>query len=71
MKVLGLDLFSIGQFNPQDASFRTFNQEANGRYSRFIFRDNRLVGAVVYGNTKLAATVKRTVENRRRIARDC
>ena len=49
LKVLGLDLFSIGQFNPQDASFRTFDQEADGRYCRFVFRDNRLVGAVLAG----------------------
>ena len=26
LKVLGLDLFSIGQINPEDASFRTFDQ---------------------------------------------
>ena len=63
LKVLGLDLFSIGQFNPQDASFRTFDEEADGRYCRFIFRDNRLVGTVLLGDTKLAATVKRTVES--------
>jgi len=29
LKVLGLDLFSIGQVNPEDASFRTFDQEAD------------------------------------------
>ena len=63
LKVLGLDLFSIGQFNPQDASFRTFDEEADGRYCRFVFRDNRLVGAVLLGNTKLAATVKQAVES--------
>jgi nitrite reductase (NADH) large subunit len=65
LKVLGLDLFSIGQFNPQDASFRTFDEEADGRYCRFVFRDNRLVGAVLLGNTKLAATVKQAVESGR------
>ena len=63
LKVLGLDLFSIGQFNPQDASFRTFDQEADGRYFRFIFRDNRLVGAVLLGDTTLASTVKKAVES--------
>ena len=63
LKVLGLDLFSIGQFNPQDASSHTFDQEADGQYFRFVFRDNRLVGAVLLGDTKLAATLKRTVES--------
>ena len=64
LKVLGLDLFSIGQVNPEDASFRTFDQEADGRYFRFVFRDNRLAGAVLLGDTKLTATVKKAVESR-------
>jgi nitrite reductase (NADH) large subunit len=64
LKVLGLDLFSIGQFNTEDASFRAFDSEADGRYFRFVFRDNRLVGAVLLGDTKLTAAVKRAVEGR-------
>ena len=63
LKVLGLDLFSIGQINPEDASFRTFDHEADGCYFRFVFRDNRLVGAVLLGDTKLTATVKKAVES--------
>jgi nitrite reductase (NADH) large subunit len=64
LKVLGLDLFSIGQVNPEDASFRTFDQETDGRYFRFVLRDNRLAGAVLLGDTKLTATVKKAVESR-------
>ena len=63
LKVLGLDLFSIGRINPEDASFRTFDHEADGCYFRFVFRDNRLVGTVLLGETKLTATVKRGVES--------
>jgi len=63
LKVLGLDLFSIGRINPEDASFRTLAHEADGCYFRFLFRDNRLVGAVLLGDTKLTATVKRAVES--------
>jgi nitrite reductase (NADH) large subunit len=63
LKVLGMDLFSIGRINPEDASFRTFDHEADGRYFRFVFRDNRLVGAVLLGDTKLTAKVKRAVES--------
>jgi nitrite reductase (NADH) large subunit len=64
LKVLGLELFSVGQFNPEDASFRTFDHEAAGSHSRFVFRDNRLVGAVLLGDTKLAATAKHAIETR-------
>jgi nitrite reductase (NADH) large subunit len=63
LKVLGMDLFSIGQINAEDASFQTFDHEADGRCFRFVFRDNRLVGAVLLGDTKLTATVKQAVES--------
>ena len=64
LKVLGLDLFSIGQVNPEDATFRTFDQEADGRYFRFVFRDNRLVGSVLLGDTRKTAAVKKAVESK-------
>jgi nitrite reductase (NADH) large subunit len=64
LKVLGLNLFSIGQINPSDSSFRIFDHEADGRYFRFVFRDERLAGAVLLGDTKLTAAVKKAVENR-------
>jgi nitrite reductase (NADH) large subunit len=63
LKVLGMDLFSIGQINAEDASFRVFDHETDGRCFRFVFRDSRLVGAVLLGDTKLTATVKRAVES--------
>jgi nitrite reductase (NADH) large subunit len=63
LKVLGLDLFSIGQFNPEDASFRSFDHEVDGCYSRVVLRHNHLVGAVLLGDTKLTATVKRAIES--------
>ena len=65
LKVLGLNLFSIGQINPEDASFRTFDQEAGSHYLRFVFRDNRLVGSVLLGDTTLTAAVKKAVEGNR------
>jgi nitrite reductase (NADH) large subunit len=65
LKVLGLDLFSIGQVNPEDASFRIFDDESQGCYYRFVFHDNRLVGSVLLGNTKLTPAVKNAVESGR------
>ena len=52
LKVLGLDLFSIGQIDAEDASFHAIDEEADGRYFRFVFRDNRLVGAVLLGDAR-------------------
>jgi nitrite reductase (NADH) large subunit len=65
LKVLGLDMFSIGQVNPEDASFRACDIEAEGSYCRFVIHDNRLVGAVLLGDTKLTATVKEAVEGKK------
>jgi nitrite reductase (NADH) large subunit len=58
-------MFSIGQVNPEDASFRACDIEAEGSYCRFVIHDNRLVGAVLLGDTKLTATVKEAVEGKK------
>jgi nitrite reductase (NADH) large subunit len=68
LKVLGLDLFSIGQVNAADASFQVLDQEAETSYFRFVFRENLLVGAVLLGDTRLTAAVKSAVESRRDFA---
>ncbi len=65
LKVLGLNLFSIGQINPGDAGSRVIDQERDGCYLRFVFRDNHLVGTVLLGDTTLTAAVKETVESKR------
>ncbi len=65
LKVLGLDLFSIGRINVEDASFRTVDQEADGRYFRFVFQDNRLIGAVLLGDASLCVAVQQAVEGKR------
>ena len=64
LKVLGVDLFSIGQTNAEDASFRTIEAETDGRYAGFVFRDHHLVGAMLLGDTRLSARVKKAIENR-------
>ncbi len=64
LKVLGLDLFSIGQFEPTDASFEVCDERLEDRYWRFCFRDNALVGAILLGDTTLTAPTKAAVERR-------
>jgi len=62
IKVLGVDLFSIGMIHPDDASYLTF--EENGEhYQKFVFRDSRLVGAILVGDTSIAPTLKNLIEN--------
>ncbi|HEY6870496.1 MAG TPA: nitrite reductase large subunit NirB [Novosphingobium sp.] len=52
LKVSGIDLFSAGDFAGGDgAEDIVLRDAARGIYKRVILRDNRLVGAVLYGDT--------------------
>ena len=64
LKVLGLNMMSIGKFNPEDGEDRVMEDEAGDCYRRFVFRDSRLVGAILLGDTALAATVTKALESR-------
>jgi nitrite reductase (NADH) large subunit len=64
LKVLGLDMLSIGRINPEDGSFRVYEQEDAGTYYRFIFHDHYLVGTVLLGDTSITAAVKHAVETK-------
>jgi len=63
IKVLGVDLFSIGAVSPTDGSAAIFDEEpAPGAFRRLVTRDGRLVGAALYGDTACAQEVKDAIE---------
>jgi len=62
LKVLDVNLFSIGLFNAPDASYDVFEEMKDSRYIRFVCRDGKMVGANLYGDTDLAVLVKDAVE---------
>ncbi|MBN1946811.1 MAG: FAD-dependent oxidoreductase [Bradymonadales bacterium] len=64
LKVLEVDLFSIGQFQPEDASYTVVEESEEGVYRRFVCRDGTMVGANLYGDTGLAGSVKEAIESR-------
>ncbi|MEW6122263.1 MAG: nitrite reductase large subunit NirB [Pseudomonadota bacterium] len=52
LKVTGVDLFSAGDFSEGDETDEVVLRDpARGIYKRAILRDDRLVGAVLYGDT--------------------
>jgi nitrite reductase (NADH) large subunit len=52
LKVTGIDLFSAGDFVGDQASEElTFKDAARGVYKKLIVKDNRIRGAVLYGDT--------------------
>lgn len=61
IKVLGVDLFSIGLVHPDDASYLVFEEDGD-TFQQFLFRDSRLVGAVFLGDISLAPAVKKLIE---------
>lgn len=63
IKVIGSDLFSIGGIHPDDASYRVF-EDTGDTYGLFVFRDSRLMGAILMGDTSIAPVVKKLIENR-------
>lgn len=52
LKVTGVELFSAGTFSPDAASNDIVLEDAErGVYKRIVLRGNRIVGAVLYGDT--------------------
>ena len=52
LKVTGIDLFSLGDFaDGEDRDEIVFRDAAAGIYKRLVLKDDRLVGAVLFGNT--------------------
>ena len=52
LKVTGIDLFSAGEFNETEGDETLILQDlANDVYKKLVVRDNRIKGAVMYGDT--------------------
>jgi nitrite reductase (NADH) large subunit len=53
LKVTGVDLFSAGDFTGNDKTDEiVLNDVAGGVYKKLVLQDDKLVGAVMYGDTK-------------------
>ncbi|HIA09390.1 MAG TPA: NAD(P)/FAD-dependent oxidoreductase [Chromatiaceae bacterium] len=52
LKVTGIDLFSAGDFNPQEGDeVLSLQDPAAGTYKKLVIRDDKVKGAVLYGDT--------------------
>ncbi len=65
LKVLGVDLLSIGKFEAEDGGDMVIEAECEGNYARYVFRDTHLVGAILYGNTAIGGKLKHAIEEKR------
>ncbi|MDX9980725.1 MAG: FAD-dependent oxidoreductase [Lentisphaeria bacterium] len=62
LKVLGLDLLSVGDFAVSDGSYDSRIERDGQRFAQFVFRDGRLLGAILIGHGSCHAAVKKAVE---------
>ena len=67
IKVLDVDLFSIGEFQAGDASLRLLEVSSDGNYRGLACRDGQAVGGVLYGDMSLVEPVREGVEQGLRI----
>jgi len=65
LKVLGIDLFSIGQFTPQEPDDTLLVDTKEGCYASFLLRGGILIGAILLGDASLANAVKKAVDTKR------
>jgi nitrite reductase (NADH) large subunit len=64
LKVLGIDLFSIGAVNDPDAML--VDQESDRTYIGFLFKNGRMTAAILLGDARLASRVKKAIEEQYR-----
>lgn len=64
LKVLGIDLFSIGQFSPEEGDLH-LAEEKDSNYISFVLRGGVMIGAILLGDASLAAKVKAAVDSGR------
>lgn len=69
IKVLGVDLFSIGVIEPCDGSCTVIERENDGSYISLLFRDGHMEGAILYGDTSRSADVKKAIEDKKDFSR--
>ena len=65
LKVLGVDVFSIGQFSPSQEGDRLVAERKDGGYRSFLFRGGKMIGSILLGDASIASKVKAAIEGER------
>ncbi|MEY3807134.1 MAG: hypothetical protein RI893_110 [Pseudomonadota bacterium] len=69
LKVTGINLFSVGDFHGDEQSESIFfTDPASGIYKKLVIKANKLVGAVLYGDTADGSWYQQLLENKESIA---
>ena len=65
LKVLGVDVFSIGQFSPSQEGDRLVAERKDGGYRSFLFRGGKMIGSILLGDASIASKVKAAIEGKK------
>ena len=65
LKVLGVDVFSIGQFSPSTEGDRLVAESKNGGYQSFLFHEGKMIGSILLGDASMANKVKAAIEGKK------
>ncbi len=67
LKVLGVDLFSIGEIQAIDASYEVIEKKTDKAYLMFVLHDGYVVGSIAVGYPKFNQKIKVLVEGKENI----
>lgn len=62
LKVVGIDMISIGELSILDESYYQYEKETTDGYITFILRDGKIVGSIVMGDKTLSVKVKMAID---------
>lgn len=69
LKVTGIKLFSVGDYlGDKDSEFIQFSDLSLGIYKKLVLQDNRIIGAVLYGDTQDGSWYQQLLENHQDIS---
>lgn len=66
LKISGIDVYSVGEFNEnQGAKAITISNMLDGIYKKVVFREGKIVGAVLFGDTSEAIKLSQMISEKR------
>jgi nitrite reductase (NADH) large subunit len=66
LKVVGIDVSSVGLINPQEEGYVEVRHQDDdaGTYKKIVLHDGRIVGSIVIGDRKLARALEQKIADR-------
>lgn len=70
LKVLAVDVFSIGTFKSDDASYEILETSTPNKYLMFTVHDGVVIGSIAVGYKEITHKIKKLVESNQKFARE-